>query len=88
MITDEEYERMMEKMENIEYVTHPMVYRIYSPNIWSTLHYTSYDKVLEKMKEFENLAPMDGSDGKIIIEFLKNGKLAKNFNEDTQELEW
>ena len=40
-------------MSGIEYVTHPIVYEISSKNIWSTLMYTSYDRVLEKMKEFE-----------------------------------
>ena len=88
MMTDEELKAMQEKMKNIEYVTHPMVYEIRSPNIWATLTYVTYSKVLEKMKEYEHLSPCDGSDGKIIIEFKRNCRLAKNFNEDTQKLEW
>lgn len=68
-------------------MTHPIVYEISSKNIWSTLMYTSYDRVLEKMKEFENLSPMDGSDARIIITFRKNCKLPSDFNEDTQTSE-
>ena len=88
MMTDEEYKIMQERIKNIEYVTYPMVYEITSPNIWESLNYTSYDRVLEKLKEFEDLSAMDGSEARIIILFHKNGKLAKNFNEDTQKLEW
>lgn len=74
-------------MSEIEYTTHPVVYEISSKNIWSTLMYTSYDKMLEKLKEFENLSPADGSDARIIITFVKNSKLPSDFNEDTQTSE-
>ena len=70
-----------------EYVTYPMVYVIRSKNIWSSYTYTTYDKALKKLKEFENLSPNDGSVGEIVIEYHKNGKLIKGFNEDTQRVE-
>ena len=70
-----------------EYEIHDMVYTIRSPNIWATLTYITYDKVLEKLKEYEHLSPMDGSDGEIIIEYHRNCKLIKGFNEDTQKVD-
>ena len=74
-------------MAEIEYTTHPMLYIIRSKNIWSTLTYISYDKMLEKLKEFKNLSSVDGSDAEIIIEYRKNATLVKDFDEDTQSSE-
>ena len=70
-----------------EYDTYPMTYLVWSPNISKTLLYHTYDKMLEGLKKYENLSPVDGNVGVIHIEYRKNGKIIKGFNEDTQEVE-
>lgn len=70
----------------VNYVIHPWVYEIHSPNIASTLYFTTYSKMLDALKRYEHLSPADGSTGTITIEYRRNATLHKDFDEDTQSI--
>lgn len=73
-------------MNENDYVVHPMVYVVRSPNIASTLYYTTYSKMLDALKRYEHLSRADGSDAQLTIEFAKGMRLHKDFDEDTQSI--
>ena len=68
-----------------EYIVHKKVYVIRSPNIAHTEYYTTYSKVLDRLKDYEDLTPAEGV-GTITIEYQRDMTLHKDFDEDTQSI--
>lgn len=65
---------------------YPWVYVICSPNIARTEYYTTYSKVLDRLKDYEHLMPADGSCGRITVEYRRDVPLHRDFDEDTQSI--